>query len=65
MKFLVEAKIGNSYVLPVKEFTAEKEFEFDNKSNVFERVYEVRNYFKNTYGQNIDLEIIKAKEIGV
>lgn len=62
MKFIVTAKITDSPIMPVKSFTAEKEFEFLDNSNVFGRVYEVRKYFKTTYKTD-NVEITKAKEL--
>lgn len=61
MKFIVTAKITDSPIFPVKTFTAEKEFEFTEDTNVFGRVYEVRKYFKNTY-KTENIEIAKAVE---
>lgn len=62
MKFIVTAKITDSPIMPVKIFSAEKEFEFANDSNVFGRVFEVRKYFKTTY-KTENVEIVKAKEV--
>ena len=62
MKFIVTAKITDSPIMPVGTFTAEKEIEFSDDSNVFGRVADARSYFKNTYKTD-NIEIIKAKEI--
>lgn len=62
MKFLVTAKITDSPVVPARTITAEKEFEFSDDSNVFGRVYDVREYFKGTYKTN-NIEIIKAQQL--
>ena len=62
MKFIVTAKITDSPMMPVRTFTAEKEFEFSNDSNVFGRVYDVRKYFKTKYKTD-NIEITSAKEI--
>ena len=62
MKFLVTAKITDSPIFPVRELTAEKEFEFSEDSNVFGRVSEVRKYFKTTYKTD-NVEITKAVQL--
>lgn len=62
MKFIVTAKIKNSPIFPVRELTAEKEFEFSEDSNVFGRVSEVREYFKTTYKTD-NVEITKAVQL--
>jgi len=62
MKFLVTAKITNSPIMPVRELTAENEFEFSDDSNVFGRVAEVREYFKTTYKTD-NVEITKAVQL--
>lgn len=62
MKFIVTAKIKNSPIFPVREFTAEKEFEFSEDSNVFGRVYDVRKYFRETY-KTEDIVVIRAKQL--
>ena len=49
ISFRVTAKITDSPTMPVKTFSAEKEFEFSADSNVFGRVADVREYFKTTY----------------
>ena len=60
MKATVTAKIKNSPVMPVKVFTAKNDFEFDEKENVFGRMLAVRKYFRKTFGQEIDIEIINV-----
>lgn len=62
MKFIVTAKITDSPISPVRELTAEKEFEFSEDMNVFGRVYEVRKYFKSTYKTD-NVEITKAVQL--
>ena len=59
MTATVKAKIRNSPIMPVREFTAVKDFEFEETDNVFYRLAVVRKYFYETFriSNFMDLEI--------
>lgn len=64
MKARVKARIKNSPAMPIKEFTAEAIIEFEEADNVFGRAFRARQYFREKYGQEIDLEIIDVVFVG-
>lgn len=63
MKMLVTAKVKNSPKMPVKEFTAKEILDFPEDENVFGRVLIFRQHFKKKWGNEIELELISAKEV--
>lgn len=62
LQFRVTAKIKNCPFFPTIEHAAEKEFEFSVDSNGFDRVSDVREYFKTTYKTD-NVEIIKVVKL--
>lgn len=60
-KAKITAKVKNSPIFPVKEFTAEHIVEFDENDNVFGRVWTFRQEFKKRYGKDIDLKIQRVE----
>lgn len=56
----ITARVKNSPIMPVKEFTAVETLEFPDNENVFGRVLLFRQHFRKKYGQDIEVDLISC-----